>query len=66
MMNSLSELQTMKNLKTKTKKVSEQRKLEDLNEIDQFLYESACATVKAREIVEEYLDGNGEHERFER
>lgn len=43
--------------RTKRKAQQEAKATEDRQEIDDFLKEQFAATVKAREIIEEYLDG---------
>lgn len=50
-------------MRTKTKQRNEAEAAEDQREIDEFLKQQYAATAKAREIIEEYLDGkenNGE------
>lgn len=52
--------------RTKRKRQQEAKAVEDRKEIDDFLREQFAATVKAREIVEEYLNGEentGERQR---
>lgn len=55
--------------------INEQRKVEDLEELRQYynweevqevIGNSFAARVKAREIIEEYLEGDNKHERTER
>lgn len=58
---------SLKNIsRTKKKVINEQRAKEDWTEIEEFLYESHAARVKAREIIEEYLEGQGKEQRTER
>lgn len=65
----------MKNFRTKKKMINEQRAQEDKEEMRQYynweevqevIGNSFAARVKAREIIEEYMDGNNKHERTER
>lgn len=65
----------MPTFKTKKKMINEARKREDEEELRQYynweevqevIGNTFAARAKAREIIEEYLEGNNKHERTER